>query len=352
MMAVSVMGAVIMVQNGENYGDQEALAGVAIHAVYDRFFGDEEMLELDEGPEDSPPLNVTTNLNGAPVTTDLNGGKVTMLDGLQVSDLNGSADSVSGNSISGNSVSDNSASANAVVSDGDGDEMREGKTLGDYADLSGKNLPPRVEAVDYMTPAFRVVDDSYFDDAVFIGDSRSQGFCLFSQLPNVTCYSIKSLTLTKVATKAFIKEEGVEGKMTIPEALTLHAGEFKKVYLMFGLNEIGWGRNGEFENYYYNLIDFVKQTQPDAVIYVQSIIHVTNATAIARPALSNSNIDARNANLMQVAATEHVYYINLNEIFTDETGALMPGAASDGIHLNGNYILLWKEYLKSHAIVR
>ncbi len=173
---------------------------------------------------------------------------------------------------------------------------------------------------------------------------------MYSQLENITVYAEKGIQIYKAATKAFINTP--EGKITIAQALEQNQGQFKKVYIMFGLNEMGWGDDETLDQYYYNLIDYIKQTQPDAVIFLQSIIHVTTAKAASNPVFSNDSIDARNERLKEIAAKEHIYYLDLNEIFTDENNGLISDATTDGVHLKSQYILLWKEYLMAHGIIR
>lgn len=203
-------------------------------------------------------------------------------------------------------------------------------------------------AADTVSPDFVQVDDSYFNDACFIGDSRTRGFGLYSGL-KTTVYAATGYQIYKVFDQKIV--DTVFGKMTVPEALN-GGTKFGKVYLMFGLNEMGWGNDKMFADDYYKLIDMVKAEQPDAVIYVQSIIHVTDEKSQSSALYSNQAIDARNVLLQQIAENEHVYYLNLNEVFTDASGAMPAEYSLDGVHVVGSYMSIWKDYLESHAIVK
>ena len=200
---------------------------------------------------------------------------------------------------------------------------------------------------DPDNPNFQTVDDSYFLDACFIGDSRTKGFGMYSGL-TTTIYAKVGLQLYKVFEDRVV--DTVYGKLTVPEALASGV-QFKKVYLMFGLNEMGWGNDEMFMQYYYYLIDMVKATQPQAVIYVQQIIHVTKNKAASSPVFANDKIDHRNELLRKVAADEHVYYLELNEVFTDEEGNLPADYSFDGVHFAAGSMKIWKDYLETHAIV-
>ena len=61
------------------------------------------------------------------------------------------------------------------------------------------------------------VADSYFDDAAFIGDSRTQGLQLYTGLPNATFYATQGLMVDTFFSKKFVKAGG--GKITIPDAM-------------------------------------------------------------------------------------------------------------------------------------
>lgn len=194
---------------------------------------------------------------------------------------------------------------------------------------------------------FQLVDDSYFDDALFIGDSRTQGFGMYANLPNITVFAERGLQVYTLFDRKIVPFE--EGKITVADALTKKT--YKKVYLMFGLNEMGWGNDQLFGEAYLRIIRQIRATQPDAIIYMQSVMHVSKDKSEQDPLFNNQNIDARNVLLEGIARGEGIYYLNLNEVFTDEEGNLYEGCSGDGIHLRPEYIEVWKNYLKAHAIV-
>ena len=193
---------------------------------------------------------------------------------------------------------------------------------------------------------FTTVDNDYFEDACYIGDSRVQGLGLYSGLPG-TNYGITSMQIYRFFDKKVV--ETPLGKVTLAEAL---AGDqkFGKIYLGFGLNELGWGNDGTFAEHYYNLIDYIKAVQPDAIIYVMGLLHVTEAEERKSSVFTNSAIDHRNEEIRQIAEDEHVYYLDLNEVFTDENGRLPAEDSFDGIHIKANAMYKWADYLKTHAI--
>jgi lysophospholipase L1-like esterase len=198
--------------------------------------------------------------------------------------------------------------------------------------------------------AFQTVTDEYFDDALFIGDSRTEGFGLYSGLQNITVYAKNGFQVYTAFNKGIVQTP--VGKITVPEALLNEQDRFQKIYLMFGLNEMGWGNEESFAQAYYNLIDAVKATQPNAVVYIQGVMHVSKIKSEQDCLFNNQNINIRNEQLKVIAENEHVYYLDLNEVFTDEEGNMFEEYTSDGIHLKAPYVELWKTYLKEHAIVK
>lgn len=48
----------------------------------------------------------------------------------------------------------------------------------------------------------------------------------------------------------------------------------------------------------------------------------------------------------------NIFYLDINEVMTDETGNLNPDYTWDEVHLLGKYNILWLEYFCDHGIVK
>jgi lysophospholipase L1-like esterase len=188
--------------------------------------------------------------------------------------------------------------------------------------------------------------DDYFSDALFIGASRTQGLLLYSNLGNASYYAAKGLTVDQVFKKPVVESE--DGKLTVSDALGRRA--FGKVYLMFGLNELGWNSADKFIETYGLVLDRVKETQPDAVIYVQSVMPVSAWKSERDAVHNNPNIERCNERLMRLAEEKNAIYLNIGESVANENGVLPNEASSDGIHLNRKYCVKWEQYLRAHEI--
>ena len=51
-----------------------------------------------------------------------------------------------------------------------------------------------------------------------------------------------------------------------------------------------------------------------------------------------------------LADNEKVYYLDVNPLICDETGGMEASYTFDGVHLKAQYISIWKDFLKSHAV--
>ena len=189
------------------------------------------------------------------------------------------------------------------------------------------------------------VADSYFDDAAFIGDSRTQGLQLYTGLPNATFYATQGLMVDTFFSKKFVKAGG--GKITIPDAMKNQT--FKKVYIMLGVNELGWAYEKVFIQKYGEVVDKVKELQPDAKIYVQSILPVTKAKSDGDAIYNNTKISRYNELIEQMCRERGVTYLHVADAVGLDNGALRAGSATDGVHLNREYCYKWLDYLKTHT---
>lgn len=191
------------------------------------------------------------------------------------------------------------------------------------------------------------VSNDYFKNALFLGDSRTQGFQYQCGIKGASYMTDVGMNVGE-----FFDREAfpVDGKMyTMAEALGM--GEYDKVYLMFGINEVGWIYEDIFIEDYKMIIEEIKKTQPDAIIYIQSILHCTSKKAEENEIFGKKRINYYNRLLRKLAKQEKVYFLNINEVLVDkDTGILPDDASSDGLHINYKYCKKWLKYLKRHTV--
>lgn len=246
-------------------------------------------------------------------------------------------------------VSDDASDADAsdVYADAYGDE-------GDPADTGGDTDAALLEAagvnayvdpnVNYPLP-FSTVDESYFQDALFIGDSRLQGFGMYSGLPG-TFYAATGFQLYKYDTMNVVNTDS--GKVPVLNAIPYDT--FTKIYIKVGLNEMG-GNETVFLSKYAEFIARLREVEPRAIIYIHGILPVTAAKSSSDKVHNNTNVYARNESLKVLAAEQGAYYLDVGSVFMGADGYLPAEMAADGIHLKAQYMEIWKKYLMEHAVV-
>jgi lysophospholipase L1-like esterase len=223
------------------------------------------------------------------------------------------------------------------------------KGSGDTTADDATQVPPPTYR-DPFEVVYEQVDDNYFADAVFIGDSRTVGMKDYGGMEDIsTFYASTGLTVYKIFTSPIVEVPDQKQKITIEEALTQK--QFAKIYLMIGINEMGTGTVDSFLAKYQEVVTHLRELQPNAIIYLQGIMKVTTKRSDQGDYINNPGIDARNTGIAQIADNVSTYYLDVNSAICDTNGGMEPTYTFDGVHLKAQYIPLWKDYLKEHAAV-
>jgi len=202
------------------------------------------------------------------------------------------------------------------------------------------------EEVEPPIREFHEVDNSYFSDAVFIGDSRTVGLHDYGGLDDSTFYATVGMNIYDLWTEKFCEVDGQ--KETLEDAL--RARTYGKIYFQIGINEMGRGTVDGFMKAYEESVAKFKELQPDAVIFVQAIMKVTKDKSDKDPIFNNPGIEERNARIAELADNRTVFYLDVNEVVCDENGALRKDITFDNIHLLGSKYDIWVDYLKKKGI--
>ncbi|MFR1052448.1 MAG: GDSL-type esterase/lipase family protein [Lachnospirales bacterium] len=207
---------------------------------------------------------------------------------------------------------------------------------------------------DYTQPVplGEKVEMDWFADAVFIGDSRTDGFQLYSGISGGDFLDYTGITAFDVIEGKKVIREGKE-KISVLEALGRKT--YGKVYISLGVNELGYFNAERFASTYGQIIDAVRELQPDAALYIQSIIPVNTAKCKANGIpyyVTNEGITSYNAALAQLAAEKKVSFLNVSEALVDETGEVPREDSADGVHFQKSGYIKWLDYLTTHTGVQ
>ncbi len=194
--------------------------------------------------------------------------------------------------------------------------------------------------------SFHPVDDSYFSDAVFIGDSRTVGLHDYGGLNDSTFYATVGMNIYNLWTEKFCEVDGE--KVTLEEALK--AKQYGKIYFQIGINEMGRGTLDGFMTAYEESVKKFRELQPDAVIFVQGIMKVAKEKSDKDPIFNNVGIEQRNERIAALADGKNIFYIDMNEVVCDEDGNLKSNLTFDDVHLYGSKYDIWVDYLKEKGI--
>lgn len=183
-----------------------------------------------------------------------------------------------------------------------------------------------------------------FPDTLFIGDSRTDGLRLYGHITNADFFAATSLNVFKVWTNTV----SIPGLGNVSLETTLNSRQYKTVYIMLGINEIGYPRNS-IADHYRALIQRVQQLQPDATIVIQSTIHITSAKENKKTGLTNANVNELNKLLRAMADGEKVIFMDLNPLYDDANGALDKKYTGDGVHFYSRYYPMWRDHLYAYG---
>ncbi|WMJ84558.1 GDSL-type esterase/lipase family protein [Oscillospiraceae bacterium LTW-04] len=193
------------------------------------------------------------------------------------------------------------------------------------------------------------VTSTYFDDAVFIGDSLTVGIKHYDVMSNTTVLAATGISLENIFTKQAIKQDGQT--LTILDALAQHPT--KKVYIMLGANSLLSSFDYLIEQYERLVDEVLKRTGDDTIIYVQSVLPINEPlfhVKYAPNTTTNADIDRFNEMLCTMATEKGVYYLDVASVFKDANNAMPESNTPDGMHIISSQYIIWFDYLKTHAL--
>lgn len=193
-------------------------------------------------------------------------------------------------------------------------------------------------------PPFQEITESWFDDALFIGDSRTVGLRDYARLGNadyfcsigMTVFDAKELWLSDVN----FEESNLEW--------LLRTKRYNKIYISLGLNECNYPYDLLMEGYE-SLIDLVRSLQPDAVIILHGMITVSRKKAASEWYFALENLSKINAGIQKLADGHSILYIDANGHFADEEGYLPSDLTADGCHFYISGYQDWANWILENA---
>ncbi len=206
---------------------------------------------------------------------------------------------------------------------------------------------------DYTLPVPKssAVDSTYFSDTVFIGDSRTKGLIMYTDISPLD-FSGEGANVDSVQTESYIRLKDDNGEFqtyTLAEALEYKKGSYQAVYIALGLNELGWPLDA-FMLSFDSLIKAVRSVT-DVPIYVQMIMPMTqHAEDTNRFGLTNAKQQLFNQSLVRYCVKARLFRLDPISLFSLGDGTLDPAHASDGFHLLPASCHILADYYKTHVV--
>ena len=225
--------------------------------------------------------------------------------------------------------------------------MKESGALSGNGEVAGMETGADAEnGVDAETaPEFYHADLSYFDDALFIGDSRTVGLYEYGGLGNAEVFAHSGMSIYKVFNEEFELQSGE--KVTLETAL--QKKKFGKIYIMLGINELGYDFDQTVERFN-EAIALIRELQPEALIFIQANLHITNAKSEDSELFNNANIDLFNQAVGELADGKNIFYLDVNPLYDDEEGGLSEEFTTDHAHILGKYYVDWVDFILQNAV--
>lgn len=177
----------------------------------------------------------------------------------------------------------------------------------------------------------------------FVGNSMIESLQEHNRGSKAKFICYKGLSVKSAKKKEWLKLNNSR-KGTVLDVLK--EDSYTDIFMMFGINELGWRSLELFRDYYVELIEEVKKLQPDAKIYILSIFPVTQKTSEVDKTFNNDNVKIFNDMVIEAAQKAEVEYLDIaSELFGKGNPLPADGAISDGIHLKKDYCQIWYETL-------
>lgn len=195
------------------------------------------------------------------------------------------------------------------------------------------------------TAALTEFSPDYFSGSLFIGDSRTVGLMEYGGMDKADFFATTGMSVYNIE-----KEKvSLPGQGTVRFSQVINAKTYDTIYLMLGINELGYNMSNTVKRYG-DLLDLLRQSQPEATLVICANLHVAASRSASDSTFNNPNIDRFNQAIAAYADGQTVRYIDVNPLFDDGSGNLDAKYTSDNTHVLGKYYRLWAQWIAGQGI--
>lgn len=193
-------------------------------------------------------------------------------------------------------------------------------------------------------PTCAEVDESWFDDALFIGESRTEALRGRGRLGDADYFCGVNQSVYSILTERFSDIDFVDCSLYE----VLNRKTYGKVFIHFGINECA-GNVEVYASAYQRLIDIIRKYQPDAYIIIQATLPVVQGYSGGETCYKVENLKSRSERIRELVTDDHMRYLDVPDVLVDEDGYLLADCTYDGCHPHAEGVKLWSAWLLEQA---
>ncbi len=199
------------------------------------------------------------------------------------------------------------------------------------------NKPDASGSQDSSIPKTNITFDNSY---AFFGNSIIGDLASYDVADDADIYSYVGLNVST----AF--DQKVDGhKETMLNELI--SKKYKTIFIMFGMNELGWSYPEIFVDNYSELIDTIHEALPDADINLISVTPITKSQEKKKDGNINmKRINEYNKKILNLAKSKNVKFLDVSKYLADENGYLPENDSPDGLHLQPDCSLKFVNAIK------
>lgn len=186
------------------------------------------------------------------------------------------------------------------------------------------------------------ISAAYYAESAFVGNSFIDDMMTYDIVEGADYFAKIGLNVNAAMTKSSDADKSVIDELN-------NGKRYRKIFIMFGINELGWSNTEIFVKQFGELIDKVREYQPDGKVYLLSIAPVTKAVSDKNnESVNNARILEYNEMIKQLAKDKNAIYADIHTAIAGSDGTLPDDAASDGIHFGKEYYKKMLLYIQNN----
>ena len=183
-------------------------------------------------------------------------------------------------------------------------------------------------------------DESFFDDALFIGDSRMVSSAYYARLGKADYFTDVGMNVFQMFSVTASDDNFDATDLTT----LLQNRTYKKIFIMLGINECGYPMSSLLSAYQED-IDTLKSLQPDATIYLLKVYGVSRSVSESASYFSPQRLQEVNDGIAGLADGKKVHCLDASHLYCDDEGYMKEEYTSDGVHPYAKDAALFAQWL-------